>query len=325
MIYPKGQEKTIEFFKRLVQKEKLGHADILKGDAGIGKKTLCDYLSHLIMCKTHCVCMECNGCLTTTSGANPDIVVVDNGDKASIGVSQIRAMISEVYVRPLISDKKIVIIKNAHLLTKGAQNALLKVIEEPPLYCVFFLLCDNINTILDTIISRTSIVNIYPMSVDTLKELFPDRQEFLYYYCQGNPGRLISMSMDDELKQKRENAFNALQSLGSDNSYDIYNFTTPLEESRDNANVIMDFMLMFVRDIVLTKQGLDTIVVNKDKIKDIKDLSLKISIEKCFKLTEIIGDLQKQLGKTGSLAMTSQIMLIKCREVIHDRCSRNQI
>ena len=87
--------------------------------------------------------MSCNGCHTVSAGTNPDVVRISNEDKASIGVDKIREMIKDVYVRPIISDKKVIVIENAHLLTKGAQNALLKVIEEPPEYAVFIIVCET--------------------------------------------------------------------------------------------------------------------------------------------------------------------------------------
>ena len=80
---------------------------------------------------------------------------------------------------------------------------------------------------------------------------------------------------------------------------------------------MMDLMLMFVRDTILTKSGLGGIIINKDKLNDVKAFSASVNSEKCFKVAECIQTAQRQLGKSGSLAMAVQTMFIKCREVIH--------
>lgn len=323
MVLPIGQDRITGFFRQLIQSDRLGHAYLLFGDKGCGKKTLCDYITHMIMCTTKDACMRCNGCLTVSSGANPDVLRISNEDKASIGVEKIREMIRDVFVRPIISDKKVIIIENAHLLTKGAQNALLKVIEEPPGYAVFFLLCDSKSGILQTVISRVNTVNIPPLGTDSLRKIVPDATEFLYHYCRGNAGRLMELRDDEELKERRDSACKAVMSLKGDDGYEMYDFVPFFESGRPQANVMMDLMLMFVRDVILHKSNLDGIIINKDKINDIKAFSASVNSEKCFKVAECIQTAQRQLGKSGSLTIAAQTMFIKCREVIHGRSSRS--
>ena len=318
MILPIGQERITDFFKALVQSGRLGHAYLLFGDRGCGKKTVCNYVTHMIMCSSKSACMRCNGCLTVSSGANPDVIRISNENKASIGVDKIREMIRDVYVRPIISDKKVIIIENAHLLTKGAQNALLKVIEEPPEYAVFFLLCDSKSGILPTVISRVNTVNIPPLGTAQLKQIVPGASDFLYHYCQGNPGRLMELRDDEELQNQRSNACRAVAGLAGDDGFDMYTYIPLFEAGRPQANTMMDLMLMFVRDVMLHKSNLDGIIINKDKINDIKAFSASVNSEKCFKVAECIQTAQRQLGKSGSLTIAAQTMFIKCREVIHD-------
>ena len=317
MILPIGQERVTDFFKKLIQGGCLSHAYLLSGDRGCGKKTVCNYVTHMIMCSSKTACMQCNGCMTVSSGANPDVTRISNEDKASIGVDKIREMIRDVYVRPIISDKKVIIIENAHLLTKGAQNALLKVIEEPPEYAVFFLLCDSKSGILPTIISRVNTVSIPPLGVNYLKKIVPEASDFLYHYCQGNPGRLMELKDDEELQDQRDHACEAVLSLASDDGYGMYSYISLFEAGRPQANTMMDLMLMFVRDVMLHKSNLESIIINKDKIKDIQAFSASVNSEKCFKVAECIQTAQRQLGKSGSLTMAAQTMFIKCREVIH--------
>ena len=318
MIVPTGQDYIIDFFRSLITGNRLGHAYLFSGGAGIGKKTLCSYITALAMCPTHTACGSCNVCLTVESGANPDVVCISNGDKASIGVDKIRGMIGDVYIRPITSDKKIFIIQNAHLLTTGAQNALLKVIEEPPAYAVFFLLCDSINPILSTILSRVTKIDIPPRDVSVLRTIVPGCDEFMYHYCGGNPGRLMEIKSDPGFIRLRQDAIQAMGTITSDNGYDMYDCAQLFEGDRSKANAVFDIMLMFVRDVMLCKNGLDNMVVNKDKINEVKAFSASVTTAGTAKLMELTSRAQTELGKSGSIAMAWQAMFVKCREVIHD-------
>ena len=322
MIFPVGQESIADFFKSQIAKGRLGHAYMLCGDEGMGKKTLCNYLLKLIMCHTNTACGVCNGCSTVESGANPDIIYVTRGDKASIQVDAVRKAISEIYIKPLISDKKVIVIHDAHLMTKGAQNALLKAIEEPPSYVVFFLLCDSVSPILPTIISRVSKIDIPPLDVSTLKQIVPGCMDFMYRYCQGNPGRLIKLSQDEEFAKLRDTAVAVAMTIADDDEYSIYSYESMFSDREQTAR-LYDLIAMFVRDVLLIKNSVDDLVVNKDKINDIKAFSSLVTARDCARLTEIIINARIELGKSGSVAMSWQAMIVKCREVIHDRSSRN--
>ncbi len=87
---------------------------------------------------------------------------LETGDKAttSIGIAEIKRLMQKIYLKPLQSPDKAIIIKDAQTLTPEAQNALLKVLEEPPAHTYIYLLTTNLNSILSTIQSRCSIINL---------------------------------------------------------------------------------------------------------------------------------------------------------------------
>lgn len=83
---------------------------------------------------------------------------VIQSDTASIGIELIRDMQKSIYFKPLKGEKKMFVIENAHTITMEAQNALLKVLEEPPLHTYFFLSAQNENAFLPTILSRCKLI-----------------------------------------------------------------------------------------------------------------------------------------------------------------------
>ena len=89
---------------------------------------------------------------------HPDIIII-SPKKASIGISEVNHLSFWAYTKPYSNDYKYVIIESADLLTVQAQNSLLKIIEEPPIFTQFFLFVENHFNLLPTIISRSELIN----------------------------------------------------------------------------------------------------------------------------------------------------------------------
>lgn len=91
------------------------------------------------------------------SSNSPDIQII-KPEKKHISIDQIRELKKHIYQKPFKDKKKIIIIENCELLTDQAQNALLKVLEEPPSYAKIFLSCVDKKLLIPTILSRSILV-----------------------------------------------------------------------------------------------------------------------------------------------------------------------
>lgn len=111
-------------------------------------------------------CMECPACRNVLAGFHPDVIDVsrksdDKGNKKrDIQVEQIRHMASDAYVRPSQAEKKVYIIRDAGTMNIPAQNAALKILEEPPEYAVFILCTDSAESLLATVRSRCTSIRL---------------------------------------------------------------------------------------------------------------------------------------------------------------------
>lgn len=111
-------------------------------------------------------CMMCKSCKNVLAGFHPDVIDIsrksdDKGKlKREIQVEQIRLMAADAYVRPQQAEKKVYLIKDAGLMNIAAQNAALKILEEPPAYAVFILCVDSAESLLATVRSRCSVIRI---------------------------------------------------------------------------------------------------------------------------------------------------------------------
>lgn len=132
---------------------RISHFYLISGPAGSGKHTLAQLLAAAILCKEpHGPCLRCSVCRKVMDGNHPDFITVDDPEHKTVSVKIVRQAREDIYIRPNESDHKIYLFPQE--LGIEGQNALLKILEEPPKYGVFLLLTDNPERLLPTVRSR---------------------------------------------------------------------------------------------------------------------------------------------------------------------------
>ena len=139
-----------------IETDRIPHAIIIDGDKGLGKHTLTMFLAKAGVCsEREKPCGVCRNCHLAEIGSHPDIIVVSTEEgKKNITVAQIRSLRAGAYIKPHMAARKFFIVDGADLLNEQAQNAFLKVLEEPPAGVCFILIAQSKAALLDTIISR---------------------------------------------------------------------------------------------------------------------------------------------------------------------------
>ena len=160
-----GNESLKERFRYDIEGNRLSHAYILEGPEHSGKMTLTRTVAATL-------CGDEINANKIFSGISPDIYELSVPEnKKTIGIDTVREIKSTVYIMPNDLEFKLYIISHAESLTVQAQNALLKLIEEPPRNIYFWLHCENVTALLPTIRSRAPIVRMQLFSADELKEM----------------------------------------------------------------------------------------------------------------------------------------------------------
>ncbi len=112
-------------------------------------------------------------------GTHPDITVTAPEDgKKNITVAQIRALRTEAYVKPHMAARRVFVIDRADSMNEQAQNALLKVLEEPPADIIFILIAESAAALLDTIISRCTVLSLVPPETDEAVEYLINNTDY---------------------------------------------------------------------------------------------------------------------------------------------------
>lgn len=164
-----GNERLRENLSRSVSSGRIAHFYVISGPAGSGKHTLARLLAAAILCKgQEKPCLSCPACRKVLSGAHPDFITVDDPEKKIVPVDLIRQARADIFVRPNEADRKIYLFPRGHNMEIPSQNALLKVLEEPPEYGVFLLLTENAEKLLPTVRSRATELSLQPLPEQVL-------------------------------------------------------------------------------------------------------------------------------------------------------------
>ena len=150
-----GQENVTAALKNQVIKKRVGHAYLFTGSRGTGKTTCAKIFARAINCLSPVNGSPCGKCAVCEQLKSPNCVDIIEMDAASNnGVDEIREIREKVKYAPAVAAKKVYIIDEAHMLTAGAFNALLKTLEEPPEHVVFILATTEAHKLPATILSR---------------------------------------------------------------------------------------------------------------------------------------------------------------------------
>lgn len=154
-----GQEVLTKILSYTISKERIAQGYLLTGVRGVGKTTSARIIARTINCTNLQVqgqdinaCDNCQNCNSFNNNNHPDIIEIDAASKTS--VDDIRKIIESSEYKPLIGRYTIYIIDEVHMLSKGAFNALLKILEEPPRHIIFIFATTEPQKIPLTVISR---------------------------------------------------------------------------------------------------------------------------------------------------------------------------
>ena len=157
-----GNDRLKENLTASAARGRMSHFYLICGPEGSGKHTLAQLLAAAAVCREQDKpCLRCNACRKVLSGNHPDVITVVDPDHKEVAVKLVKQYREDMFIQPNEADKKVYIFPQA--LRIEGQNALLKILEEPPAYGVCLLLSDNPEALLPTIRSRCTELKLNPL------------------------------------------------------------------------------------------------------------------------------------------------------------------
>jgi len=247
------QDKAISILQRAFAADKAPHAYIFAGPEGIGKFKAAREWAKLLLCEEPVTekefadsCGSCRSCRKFEAGSHPDFHHVykelseftKDGKGKTTPVELPKDVVKEfliekVSTRPTLSKSKVFVVSEAEKLNAASQNALLKVLEEPPGYCHIFMLCTRLEKLLPTTKSRCQIVRFVPVDegriIERLKGMGLDGKK-ARYFARLSQGSLGSACQWAQLELADAGLYKTKKELVS--SISSYGYADGLEAAR---------------------------------------------------------------------------------------------
>ena len=260
-----GNERLKDNLITSLRRGRHSHFYLISGPTGSGKHTLAKLLAAAILCgEGQKPCLRCNTCRKVLDGVHPDFITIEDPEHKNVAVKIIRRFRDDMFVLPNEAEYKIYLLAQ-DMGTEG-QNALLKVLEEPPSYGVFLLLTDNPEKLLPTVRSRCIELQLLPLERGTmLRELqrrFPNADaqtiEAAISRSGGYLGQAIGLLSDGEAMPPQ--AETVIRAMTTRDSLLLAQTLAPMEKwKRDQLLPVLQQWLEILEGALACRSGMQAL------------------------------------------------------------------
>jgi len=344
-----GQKHVVATLKAASLKGEFSHAYLFSGFHGTGKTSMGRILSSLMECeniKDGKVCGKCRSCQTIHSGVCSDVKEVDGASNR--GIDNVKSLIDAAQWSPQEFKRKVYLIDECHCLTKEANSALLKILEEPPAYLSFILCTTEINKMLPTILSRCQRFNFTKiLSKDIAQRLMliakneninieEDAVNVMAKMARGSMRDAIGYleQIGTVAASKKITAPSIQRYFGVTDRLAIFNIVKSIMDgnlslildqvndimmaSADCKQILLEISEMFRNIMVIKAQNGDSknIDLPDYEIQELKKLGESLSLSQVLKLAHLFADIEKKISFNINERWITEAALINCVSIL---------
>lgn len=320
-----GQEQIKTHLKNAISTGKVSHAYIINGERFSGKEFIARVFAMALQCEEggEEPCQQCHSCRQALSGNQPDIIYLNHEKPNSISVDDIRTQINgDIAIKPYSSPYKIYIIGEAEKMTVQAQNALLKTLEEPPAYAVILLLTTNVNSLLQTILSRCVILHMKPVSDELIKKFLMEQMQVPDYkadvctaFARGNVGKAKHLASSEDFEKVKEEAISLLKYVHDMDVTEMIAAIKRITEYKLDVGDYLDILAIWYRDVLLFKATRDANhLVFREETQNIRKIVGRTSYEGIETIIQSLSRAKSRLEANVNFDLTMELLLLDIKE-----------
>jgi DNA polymerase-3 subunit delta' len=319
------QPAVLRMVKNSLVKNRVAHAYLFEGMKGTGKKEIGLLFTKALFCESlidsYKPCETCHNCRRITSGNHPDVHFVEP-DGLSIKVDQIRNLQAEFSKKGVESLKKVYLISGADKMSVSASNSLLKFLEEPSAETVAFLLTEQPQQMLPTILSRCQILTFQPLPPQVMvKQLVengvnPGKAPLLAELTN-NIEEALQLNVDEWFAQAQKIVLKLYEVLGK-NSLEA--MVTLQQEwfqhfkEKEQLHRGLELFLLIFKDLLYIQLDKQEQIVFKADSERLTQYALKTSGRRLSNQMSAILEAKRKLEKNMNPQLMMEQLVLKLQE-----------
>ena len=347
-----GQDHITTTLRNEVARGHTAHSYLFTGSRGTGKTTCARILAKAVNCE-HPVngdpCLTCDTCRGIEEGSVLDIVEIDAA--SNNGVDNIRDLKEEANFMPTSAKMRVYIIDEVHMLSPGAFNALLKIMEEPPEHVMFILATTEAHKVLPTIISRcqrfdfhrvdTKEIADYLISIASKEQVTLEEDAALTIAALADGGVRDAMSLLDQCMSKadtitadvvRESAglisddylFTLSQQIATHKVDEIFSTVSELSALSLNPGRLCEQLISHYRCFMLVKSGCSSLQLLSclpQELERYQQAASQTNMSEILRILRLLQDTLDRLGRVQNRRLELEMCLLQCASPALDSSS----
>ncbi|PFH82335.1 DNA polymerase III subunit delta' [Bacillus sp. AFS088145] len=318
------QPVATKMLKNAIIKNRVAHAYLFEGPRGTGKRELALYYTKVLLCENvsgATPCGTCRNCKRVDSGNHPNVYVIEP-EETSIKKHQIQQLQEEFSKTAVESNRKIYIIDHADRMTTNAANSLLKFLEEPVSITTAFLLTEQVQQILPTILSRCQSIHFNPLPTKYFEEHLVNielQSNLVPLLARLTNSEAVALQIAEEewFAQARDlviELYEALLTTKKDSLLVIQQNVSRHFDTKEQLQMMLDMLVLAFKDMLYIYAEQDQNVVFKNEEPLMRQALNRISLEKITTCLEIILFAKKRLTSNANMLMVLEQMIIELQE-----------
>ena len=341
-----GQDKVVNVLKNQIKNNNFSHAYLFAGERGCGKTSAAKIFAKAINCLNPIdgsPCLECENCRAIEEETSLDVVEMDAASNRRI--DDIRNLRDNVIYPPANLKYKVYIIDEAHMITREAFNALLKIMEEPPKHLVFILATTEIDKIPKTILSRVQKFEFNKIDSSKIKEqiniILKDQNikmeneavDLIIRKAKGAMRDALSI-LDQVLSFNKEEFllkdvefilgtvdFEKIDKLVSsilvkDQKASLNNLKSIRDDGKSNLDIV-DSLVNYYRDLMILKvSDYDKDFENEERLELLKKKLDEFSLERILTSLDVLNDYFIKINNSSNTDILSEVLVLRLIDTV---------